>query len=136
MRKIIAAVVGIAVAVLTVMLIQWISHTVFPPPAGIDYEDAEQVAAYMAAAPIPALLIVAFGYMMATFDGVFVACLIARSQAHIYALVVGGMMLAATIANLLLIPHPVWFSATSIGGILVFAWLAMKIAPVAKETLV
>ena len=69
MRNIIAVVVGIAVAVITVMLIQWVSHSVFPPPADLNSEDSEAIAAYMAAAPVPALLIVLFGYMMATFDG-------------------------------------------------------------------
>ena len=42
-------------------------------------------------------------------------------------------MLAATIANLILIPHPHWFSATAVVGIVaaagMAAWLARRTLP-------
>ena len=38
-RKIIASLVGIAVAVITVVLMEWLSHTIFPPPVYVDIND-------------------------------------------------------------------------------------------------
>jgi uncharacterized protein YacL len=45
----------------------------------------------------------------------------------IYAIVVGGLMLVATAANLLTIPHPLWFSVLGVVGIIVAAWLGMTL---------
>ena len=42
--------------------------------------------------------------------------------------VIGGLMLAATISNLIIIPHPMWFNVTSIGAIALSAWFARSIA--------
>ena len=38
LRDVLGAIVGIAVAVLTVMLFEWISHMVYPVPADLDTE--------------------------------------------------------------------------------------------------
>jgi hypothetical protein len=45
----------------------------------------------------------------------------------IYAIVVGGLMFVATVANLIMIPHPVWFSVLGVAGIGAAAWLGMTL---------
>ena len=111
------------------MLMEWLSHIVYPPPAGIDMANTEALTTYIAAAPLGALLLLLAGYLIATFDGTFVACLIGSAPRYIYALLVAVLMLAGTVSNLLIIPHPTWFSVTAIIGIIASAWLAMKVAP-------
>ena len=123
-RSVLGALIGIATAVVTVMLMDFLSHSIYPPPAGIEIVDTEAMNVYLASAPVGALAIVLAGYLMATFDGVFVACLIGRAQPLIYALVIGVLMLAATASNLLMLRHPTWFSVSAIVGIVVSAWLA------------
>lgn len=129
LRVILGAISGIAVAVLTVVLFNWVSHTVYPPPPDIDISDTAAIAEMMANAPLAALLIIVIGYVVATFDGVFLAAWIAGSKPYIYALLVGVLMLAAVISNLILIPHPLWFSITSIVGIIAAAWAAALVVP-------
>ena len=124
LRNILGLIVGIAVAVVTVMLMQWLSHSTFPPPEGLDYTDTTAVNAHLASAPVAALVIVLASYLFATFDGVFIACLIGRVQPMIYALIIGVLMLAATASNLFMFRHPTWFSVGSIVGIIFSAWLA------------
>ncbi len=131
MRKVLGAVAGIATAVLTVMLMEWLSHTVYPVPDGIDLSNTEALTTYVAAAPLSALLLLLAGYLIATFDGTFVACLIGRAPSYIYALLIGVLMLAATASNLIIIPHPTWFSVAAIVGIIASAWLAWKVASIA-----
>ncbi len=128
LRNVVGALAGIAVAILTVMLMEWISHTIYPLPAGIEMTETEALNAHLAAAPITALLLVLAGYLIATFDGTFVACLIGRTKPHIYALLIGVLMLAATTSNLIMFRHPTWFSVSAVVGIVASAWLAMKFA--------
>jgi hypothetical protein len=128
MRKVLGGLAGIAVAVLTVMLMEWISHSIYPMPANLEITDTEALNAYLAAAPMTALLLVLAGYLIATFDGTFVACLIGRTKPHIYALIIGVLMLAGAGSNLIMFQHPTWFSVSAVVGIIASAWLAMKFA--------
>jgi hypothetical protein len=128
MRKILGGLAGIAVAVLTVMLMEWISHSIYPMPADLEITDTEALNAFLAAAPMTALLLVLAGYFIATFDGTFVACLISRTKPHVYALIIGVLMLAGAGSNLIMFRHPTWFSVATVVGIIASAWLAMKFA--------
>jgi hypothetical protein len=128
-RKLVAAAVGVTTAILTVVASQWLSHRLFPPPENLASADSAALAAYIANAPVAALLIVLFGYILATFDGTLIACLIGRARASAYALLIGLLMLVATISNLIMIPHPLWFSATALLGIVIAAWAATQCLP-------
>ncbi len=129
MRSIVGLIVGLAIAIATVMLFQWISHTVWPPPEGLDLEDSAALAEHLKAAPMGALALVLAGYIVGTLDGVFVGCWIGSAKRYIYAVVIGGLILVGTISTLIMIPHPVWFSAAALIGIPVAAWLATLVAP-------
>lgn len=128
LRKVLGALTGIATAVLTVMLMEWLGHSVYPPPDGVDFSNTEALTTYVAAAPLGALLFVLVGYLIATFNGTFVACLIGRAPHYIYALLIAVLMLADTASNLIMIPHPTWFSVSAVAGIIASAWLAKKVA--------
>ncbi|MDH3748827.1 MAG: hypothetical protein OER97_11530 [Gammaproteobacteria bacterium] len=134
LRGVLGAIVGIAVAVLTVILFEWISHTIFPVPPELDTQDSAEMSAYMASAPLGALLLVLAGYLVATFDGTFVACWIGRAKPHVYALLIGVLMLVATVSTLIMIPHPLWFSAAAFIGIIIAAWAAFRVAPSAVQS--
>lgn len=128
-RNIIAAIAGIVVAFLLVMLIEALGHSVYPPPPGLSADDMDAIRAYIETAPVGALLFPALAYIVASFCGTFVACYIGNAKPIIYGTVVGGLMLVATVANLIMIPHPLWFSATALPGIVASTWLATHIAP-------
>ena len=128
LRTVLGALAGIITAVVTIMFMDFLSHSIYPPPAGIEIMDTEALNAYLAAAPVGALVIMLVGYLIATFDGVFVACLIGRIQPFIYALIIGVLMLAATASNLIMLQHPTWFSVSAIVGIIVSAALAWQLA--------
>ena len=128
LRQVLGALAGIATAVLTVMLMEWLSHVIYPLPDGLEITDSAALRAHIAAAPLAALLLVLLGYLIATFDGTFVACLIGRAPPYIYALLIAVLMLAGTASNLIMIPHPTWFSVLAVVGIIASAWLAKKVA--------
>jgi len=118
LRKISAVLLGLLAAVATVMLIEWISHQIYPPPPDLDFKNPEQVRQHVATLPLGAFIAILFGWLMGTLAGGVVACQIAREKPAVFASIIGTVMMAATIANLIMIPHPGWFS---IAGIVVIA---------------
>ena len=73
-----------------------------------------------------------FAWFTGTFAGSLAACYTGTARPVIFVGIVGGLVFARTVANLILIPHPLWFSIVSLAGIVASAWLAMQIAPGAE----
>ena len=126
-KNIAAGVAGVVVAGLLVWLVEMVGHSVYPPPPDLDFANADAMRAYIDTLPKGALLFVAAAWFIGTLGGTFTACKIGTAKPLIFACVVGGLMLVATIVNLAMIPHPVWFSVLGIVGIGVGAWLGMTL---------
>lgn len=127
-KKILAGVVGVIGAFVLVWLVQKVGHTVYPPPVDLDWEDADAVREFIGSLPTGAFLFVIASYFIGAFGGTFAACKIAKSSRFVFALLVGGLMLVATAMNLVMIPHPMWFSVLAIVAIIVAAWLGLKLS--------
>ena len=126
-RKIGAGVLGVIVAVALVWVVETIGHTIYPPPADLDFGNTDVMRAYIDTLPLGALLTVALAWFVGSLGGTFAACRIGSARPLIYLLVVGGMMFAGAAFNLTIIPHPIWFSVVGIVGIFVGAWLGMML---------
>ena len=122
-RNIAAAIAGIAIAIGLVWAIESFGHSIYPPPEGLDFADADAMRAYTSSLPIGALLFVAAAWFVGTLAGTYAACRIGTASPLVFVLIVGGLMLVATTINLLMIPHPHWFSALGIIAIMVGTWL-------------
>ena len=66
--------------------------------------------------------------VVAAFVGSLVASYAGTIRPQNCAIIVGGMVFAATVANFIAIPHPMWLTIATLLGIVVSAWLAMWIA--------
>lgn len=128
-RNVAAAVIGLVVAFVLIMAIEKVGHVIYPPPPDLDFSDPQAVRPYIATLPILALLFPIFAWMIGTFSGSLVACSIGTARPLGFAVIVGGLVIAGTVANLIVIPHPLWFSVVSLVGIVASAWLAMQLAP-------
>jgi len=126
-KNIAAGIAGVVIAVALVWLVEMLGHTVYPPPTDLNFADADAMRAYTATLPIGAFLFVGGAWFVATLCGTFAACKIGSAKPVIFAGVVGGIMLIATAANLIMISHPLWFSILGIIGIIVAAWLGMTL---------
>jgi len=127
-RNVAAAITGIVTAFVLIMLIEKLGHIIYPPPPDIDFSDPEAMRPYIATLPFLALLFPMIAWVVATFAGTALACKIGTANPLAFAAVVGGLVLAGTIANLIVIPHPVWFSAVSLAAIAASAWIAVRVA--------
>ncbi len=127
-RSIGALIAGIVTAFASIYLIEMLGHMIYPPPADLDFSDPEAIRPYIATLPIIALLFPMFGWFVGAFAGSLVADFCGDAKPYVFAAIVGGLVLAGTIANLIVIPHPLWFSITALIGIISSAWLAARIA--------
>ncbi|MDP1631355.1 MAG: hypothetical protein Q8L66_08040 [Caulobacter sp.] len=109
-------VVGIVVGFAIVMGGEALGHRVFPPPGGVDFTDPVAVKAMIAGMPVAALIMLVVGWAVAAFAASAVALLVSQRDRRA-GFIASGVVLAATVANLLMLPHPLWVSVTAVVGI-------------------
>jgi hypothetical protein len=126
-RAIVGALVGVALAFLVVTLAEDVGYRWYPVPPDIDWSDAQAVRRYIDSLPVGAFLTLLAGWIGATFLGAAIGSACARPRAILISTLVGGLMLAASIANFLLTPHPWWVVAIAVLGIVGATWLAAKL---------
>ena len=127
-RKLVAAVVGIAVAILAINAIEKLGHFVYPPPDDIEFGDPDEVRAFIATLPVGSILFVGAAWAAGTFLGTLAGALLSRTKSLPYAMLGGGLVLAGAITMLLIIPHPLWFTVLAPLAIVVAAYLGMEVS--------
>ena len=128
LRDIGATVAGLAVSIGVIMAVQMIGHSIWPPPEGLDWNDAEVIRTYTSQLPFLALLFPIVSYFLGTLAGPLVASRLGTLKPLVYVGIIGIVLLAFTIANLIQIPHPVWFSVAAVAAVLIGGWLALQLA--------
>jgi membrane protein YdbS with pleckstrin-like domain len=121
MKNVLVALAGIVVGVLTVAIVESIGHLIYPPPAGVDLKDPEQLAAIIDTIPFPAKLMVLLAWGLGTFGGGVTGVFLSGRKAWPAGVVALVMLLAAG-WTLFIIPHPIWMIAATL-VITAVAWL-------------
>lgn len=116
-RLTLACLAGILVAMLLIAGIQAIGHQLMPPPAGLAEAQGEALAALMASLPVEAYLVVLIAYFIGAEVGAAAAGLIS-GRPVLAAAVVAAVLLGATVANLLMLPHPAWMAVASVVAVI------------------
>lgn len=111
MKKIVlATLVGLVVAVVLVGALEWVSHQIYPPPADLDLSDREALTEHIRQSPTGALLLLVLAHIVAAIGGGFVAGKLSDTPKPTPGYIIGGLLLVAGVANLIMIPgHPIWF---------------------------
>ena len=112
-RRIGAVVAGLFGSVVLIMAVQAVGTWLYPPPPGTDFTDPEAVAALMAQIPLGALLMVELSYVVGSLGGGVIVRLVSADRPAVQAVVLGGLLTLAGFANLVAIPHPLWFGVLS-----------------------
>ncbi|GGK70785.1 hypothetical protein ACD591_04330 [Rufibacter glacialis] len=113
-RSILSVVGGAAIGVFTISLVQYMSHQLYPVPAHLNPNQGQAVASALENAPTAALLLVLFGFALGSFLAGMVAARYAHTRKVLHALLAGLLLMVAGIANLLALPHPLWFAVVSL----------------------
>ena len=117
LRSIGAIVAAFVAATAIMMAIESLNGRVLYPELGRLAEgvtDRAVIRQLMASAPVGALLVVLFGWALASVAGGYVAARIAGRASMAHALVLGAILTLCGVANNLMLPPPAWFWAVSV----------------------
>lgn len=131
-RSIVAVIVGFVAAGAVMMLVETVNGHVLYPEFGKLAEgmtDREEIRALLANAPVGAFLVVLVGWVLGGLVGGFLAAWIGWNAPLAHALVLGGLLTLAGIANNLMIPPPAWFWIPSLVAFLPAAYAGARLAP-------
>ena len=109
-RKILAVIGGLVLAVVTFTIIQMIGGMIFGMPNDLDFKDKVAVAAYMATMPFGAFLLLAFGYALGSFLAGIAVRFISKSDGLLLPSIVGSSLTLAWLMNIWTVPHPTWMA--------------------------
>lgn len=127
-KNILAVLVGAIVGSAVNMGIIMISSSIIPPPDGVDNTTMEGLKAGLHLFKPQHFVFPFLAHALGTFAGALLAAIIAANRKMLFALVIGGFFLAGGIANILLLPSPIWFTVLDlVGAYIPMAFLAGKL---------
>ena len=127
LRRLLGVILGLVAGAIIVALIEGLGHALWPPPAGTDLRDPEQLRALMGSLPIGSLIAVIVGWALGSFGGGWMAATISRDARM--ALVVSFVLLCMGVITMIQIPHPLWMWVLGVALPLPAAWLGARLAP-------
>lgn len=129
-KNILAVIVGLVAGSAVNMGIIMISGSVILPPEGVDNTTVEGLKAGMLLFQPKHFLFPFLAHALGTFVGALLTALIAANRKMLFAFVIGIFFLAGGVANVLMLPSPLWFTIVDlVGAYLPMAFLAAKLVP-------
>src|SRR5690606_12001177 len=125
-RTVVAVLLGLVVALATMLLVEYLGMSLFPLPPGISLDNENDLARLVASATTGKKLWVLMGWTLAAFAGGWVASRISRRHRSGAALAVGALIVAGVVFNTAMLPHPAWMTVAGVLLPLPVAWLAAR----------
>ena len=126
LRNVLAVLGGILSGAVVVGLIQAINSRLYPLPANFDLQNAGMVRQYTAALPVQAFLIVLLSYAVGFPLAVFITTRLAVTNPAQKGVITAAFFGAASVMNLMALPHPVWFWIVNFAVLLFAAWFGVR----------
>lgn len=108
MKKILATIVGLVAAAAVILVFEFLGEMFFPSPSSANITDIKSLKANMDLIPAGSLVFVILAHFLGILSGMVVTTYVSR-ESLVPGLVVGGILVIATLINLFAMPHPVWF---------------------------
>ena len=129
LRMLLAVVLGFVAGSLVNMGLIIISGQVIAPPAGADVATIEGLQASMPLFEPKHFLFPFLAHSLGTLLGALIAGVLAPDRSVLPACIVGALVLAGGIANVVMLPAPAWYSAVDlILAYLPAAWIGQALA--------
>ncbi len=128
LKNILAVVAGFIIGSLVNMGILMMSSAVIPPPAGVDVTTMEGLKAAMPLFEPKHFLFPFLAHAVGTLAGAYTAAKLAANHKMKFALGIGVLFLIGGIANVMMLPSPLWYSVIDIAlAYLPMAYLGGKL---------
>lgn len=132
LRAVGGIVAGLLAAFVIVAATDSLSHAIYPVATNIDVTDAAAMKAFITSLPLGALVTLVVGWIVAAYVAAVVALMIGQRRRWV-GLTATGLFLAVVVANLVMLPHPLWMMVAGVAGVLAAGWLADRLFA-AKKT--
>jgi len=119
---ILPVIIGAVVGILVISAGEMYLHHLFPLPPGTDENDAHSLSIAIKQMPAKAFELMLVNYMLSSFLAGFFATLVAKRTQMIPAVVVGVVLTLSAIFDLIMLPHPLWFSVANLVVYVPFAY--------------
>ncbi len=126
LKSIGGAVAGVLAGAIIIFVVEALGHIIFPPPAGTNVSDPEQLKFIIGQIPVGAKIAVIIAWFAGILGGGIVSLLIAMRWAPV-AWVVAATLFAMAGITMLQIPHPWWMVAGAIIATLAGGYGAIKL---------
>ena len=126
LRTLMGLAAGLAVAIVTIIIVEAIGNQLFPPPRGFDM--AQSTAETL---PTETLMWPVIGWFLGSLAGSAIAVHLSGERWAGWAIV--ALVLAATIFNFALITHPVWMMVAGPLAAVIGGWLGQQVAARARR---
>ena len=128
-QNVLAATAGAIVGSAVNMGIILISGSIIPPPNGADVKTMEGLKASLHLFEPKHFIMPFLAHALGTFAGAWAAALMAARHKMKFALAIGFLFLIGGLANVLLLPAPLWYNVVDLlEAYLPFAYLAGRVS--------
>jgi len=127
-RRVLSVIAGVLTGILLVFIGDGASHSLLPPPARINFHNREEFIKYVSTIPVHGFILMLAFWLLAAFFGGFVSSKINNANWKRSSIITGTILLAATVLNLFMIPHPIWMVISAVALTIPAAWLGGKLA--------
>lgn len=116
MKRVFAIITGIVAGFAIIFIGDATTHALSPLPRGLDYSNRDEMRDYINGIPLYVLIIMVIFWLASSFLGAMLASRLNRAEWKRTSLIAGGILLAAAILNLAMMPHPGWMWIVAVAG--------------------
>jgi hypothetical protein len=132
-KNIIAVIAGFILGSIINMSLITVSGSIIPAPNGADVTTLEGLTAIIHLFEPKHFLFPFLAHALGTLGGAFLAAKIAATHKLIFAMSIGFLFLVGGVANILMLPSPLWFTLVDlIGAYLPMAYIGARLAALKK----
>ena len=113
-RNILAVIAGIIIGSIVNMGIIMLSSSIIPPPEGVNPADMDSIKSNMHLYEAKHFIMPFLAHAFGTLVGALIATLLAASNKFAFAIAIGVVFLIGGIANIMMLPSPMWFNVLDI----------------------
>lgn len=119
---------GVFVASLIIFAIESLSHSIYPPPPGLDMHDKVNIEQFLINSPAASKWLIILAWFLGSLVGTFTTKKLSRQNSIRNTLITGSIIFCFTLINLLMIYHPAWMLITGLMAIVSGATITLLLS--------